>query len=204
MAIITCPECGQNPVSDRAPTCPKCGCPIAAGGAVPSSSGPAGQAPTIRQQREAQLPPGSYLNSDSEFTDSSVGMHLIGAQAVDLHELVERIQGWCEELIVGFGTRAHHLSMFGRLPHLTSLHISSCELDDEALLQIGKLHTLTKLKIFHRTGTPTEAGWLQLARLERLEFLKLPFSMLPSPLDLARERRLKQELTELMPQTIVK
>ncbi len=30
MAIITCPDCGHHPVSDRAPTCPKCGCPIAA------------------------------------------------------------------------------------------------------------------------------------------------------------------------------
>lgn len=29
MPIITCPDCGHHPVSDRAPTCPKCGCPIA-------------------------------------------------------------------------------------------------------------------------------------------------------------------------------
>lgn len=27
MAIIKCPEC-QNEVSDKAATCPKCGCPI--------------------------------------------------------------------------------------------------------------------------------------------------------------------------------
>ncbi len=28
MAIIACPECGSS-VSDKAPTCPQCGCPIA-------------------------------------------------------------------------------------------------------------------------------------------------------------------------------
>ena len=27
MALISCPECGKQ-VSDRAPACPNCGCPI--------------------------------------------------------------------------------------------------------------------------------------------------------------------------------
>lgn len=31
MALITCSDCGAS-VSDRAPACPKCGAPIAAGG----------------------------------------------------------------------------------------------------------------------------------------------------------------------------
>jgi hypothetical protein len=29
MPLITCPDCGHHPVSDRAEACPKCGCPIA-------------------------------------------------------------------------------------------------------------------------------------------------------------------------------
>jgi hypothetical protein len=40
MPIITCPDCGHHPVSDRAPTCPKCGCPIAL--ANVSSGSPSG------------------------------------------------------------------------------------------------------------------------------------------------------------------
>ena len=28
MALITCPECKQHPVSDQAPACPRCGFPI--------------------------------------------------------------------------------------------------------------------------------------------------------------------------------
>ncbi len=28
MALINCPECGNSPVSDQAPACPKCGYPI--------------------------------------------------------------------------------------------------------------------------------------------------------------------------------
>ena len=33
MAIISCPECGQQ-ISDRAVSCPNCGCPISATTAV--------------------------------------------------------------------------------------------------------------------------------------------------------------------------
>lgn len=39
MALINCPECNQQ-VSDRAPSCPKCGCPI---GATPVQAAGNGQ-----------------------------------------------------------------------------------------------------------------------------------------------------------------
>lgn len=37
MALIQCPECGQQ-ISDKAPACPKCGCPVAAPAAPVASA----------------------------------------------------------------------------------------------------------------------------------------------------------------------
>jgi RNA polymerase subunit RPABC4/transcription elongation factor Spt4 len=39
MALISCPECAQQ-LSDRAPTCPHCGCPIAAPVSVSQTARP--------------------------------------------------------------------------------------------------------------------------------------------------------------------
>lgn len=39
MALVKCPDCGTE-VSDRAPSCPKCGRPIAAGPAAPAAAPP--------------------------------------------------------------------------------------------------------------------------------------------------------------------
>ena len=102
MAIITCPECGQHPVSaSHVPTCPKCGCPISAGSVsavgADSSSGSSPRAPTVRDQRRAQLPPGASLSDTSEFADTDVMVNLGG---VDLPELVENISG----MVRGTGT----------------------------------------------------------------------------------------------------
>jgi hypothetical protein len=41
MALISCPECGHHPLSDRAEKCPNCSCPIA-GSARSSSAGLSG------------------------------------------------------------------------------------------------------------------------------------------------------------------
>ena len=96
------------------------------------------------------------------------------------------------------------MAVINRLSHLKSLSIGTGELDDQVLLQISKLQTLSKLEIKHVTGTVTEQGWLQLARLGRLEYLNLPIIMLSGKLDLEKENRLKQELKQRMPETIVK
>ena len=39
MALINCPECKQK-VSDKAPACPGCGCPIASSGEVRATGAP--------------------------------------------------------------------------------------------------------------------------------------------------------------------
>lgn len=39
MALISCPECGHRPLSDRADKCPICSCPIAGSAPARSSSG---------------------------------------------------------------------------------------------------------------------------------------------------------------------
>jgi hypothetical protein len=204
MAIITCPECGQNPVSDRATACPKCGCPIAAGSipAVPvdASSGSTHQALTIRQQREAQLPRGVSLSESSEFADASV--YVGSLNVFSLPEIVEKIQGWCEELRLGSGVRKTHIDVIGHLSALKSLYIGSGELDDEALLRISKLQTLTKLKIGFIEGRTSAVGWLQLAKLGRLELLVLPTFLLDGDHD--QDLQIKQELRQRLPQTIVK
>jgi len=49
MPIITCPDCGHHPVSDRAAACPKCGCPIAAPNV---SSGSPNQAVAVPGQQD--------------------------------------------------------------------------------------------------------------------------------------------------------
>lgn len=46
MALISCPECGKQ-ISDRAPSCPQCGCPIHAG-AAPAA------APTVDRSAEIE------------------------------------------------------------------------------------------------------------------------------------------------------
>ncbi|MGB5835340.1 MAG: zinc ribbon domain-containing protein [Thiohalocapsa sp.] len=67
MALIDCPECGAN-VSDSAPSCPKCGFPIATAGdrttqatrtsaaAAPVSSGASTESPASTSQ-QAEPPP---------------------------------------------------------------------------------------------------------------------------------------------------
>lgn len=57
MALIDCPECGSQ-VSDRAPTCPHCGVPIATPAGAPNAAAVAGatrtDAPTQRNTSSGQ------------------------------------------------------------------------------------------------------------------------------------------------------
>jgi hypothetical protein len=205
MPIITCPDCGHHPVSDRAATCPKCGCPIAAVNAsvAPTNQalGSINQAPTIREEREARLVDlGAHLRESNEFPDSSVIIY----DSTNLAELVSYMQGWCEELELADDVRKRHIDMICRLSKLESLCITVGKLDDESLLRISKLLTLCKLKFHVNDGSATEAGWLQLAKLSRLEFLQLPVPLYRGQRDFASGEVMKQKLQRQLPRTIVK
>ncbi len=132
MAIITCPECGQHPVSDRAASCPRCGCPITAVNAPAASASPSSesgqQPPTIRHQREGKLfPLGAGFSESSEFPESSV----VVSDLTKLAELVDLMQGWCEELTIQVPLENHHVDRLCRLTHLKSLEMYVSKLDDE-------------------------------------------------------------------------
>lgn len=180
MPIITCPDCGHHPVSDRAPTCPKCGCPIAAVNAAVEAVHPSNEstnrAPSIREERKAQLAPlGAGLRDSTEFPDSSVSVY----DLTKLAELVGHIQGWCEELhfagIPEWGQmEKNHVDVISRVSNLKSLDLFESALDDEGLSRVSKLPTLRKLMFVRNQRKTSTVGWLQLARLSRLEILHLP------------------------------
>jgi len=210
MAIITCPECGQNPVSDRAPTCPKCGCPIAAAEApvAPAnpSTEPTGHVRTIQEKRSDQVRAfgAQLIDHDTEFRDTSVA---VVNESTNPKELVNHIKGWCEEISLHFPVGESHVDAISRLSNLKSLDVfAETVLDDRALLQISKMQTLRKLEL-HRTnkGWTTEAGWLQLARLSGLEYLELP--LYPGPVrdesEYDKMREIKRELRKRMPHTLI-
>jgi hypothetical protein len=61
MPLITCPDCGHHPVSDRAEACPKCGCPIAkpqsgTGQQIPAKSPVVERSPITAGPLEIRLP----------------------------------------------------------------------------------------------------------------------------------------------------
>lgn len=205
MAIITCPECGQNPVSDRAATCPKCGCPIAAVNApaapINSAAESTPQARTIREERRERVNElaGAFLTESSEFVDSSVNVFNFSDSA----ELFDCISEWCEELQIVAHSEPKHIAGLLRLRALKSLEIHYGLLDDESLLRISKLQTLRKLKIHVNVGRTSAAGWLFLARLSQLDLLKIPYNLLPGGLDHNEAEELKQQLRQRMPHTIV-
>jgi hypothetical protein len=205
MAIVTCPECGQHPVSDRAPTCPKCGCPIAAVSAPVASINPSSestdQASTIRDERNAKLEPlRAGLSTDStDYPDCSV----VVCDLANLAKLVSQIQDWCEELIFVDPVNKSHINAISRLSNLKSLILPYPKLDDEALYRISKLQTLCKLVIQINEASTQASSWLQLARLSRLEYLQLPPLLFPndySPLT----QEIKQNLRLQLPRTIIK
>ncbi len=205
MAIVTCPECGQHPVSDRAASCPRCGCPMTAVNTPAASASPSPesgqQPPTIRQQREGKLVPlRAGFSESSEFPESSV----VVSDLTKLAELVDLMQGWCEELTIQVTLENHHVDRLCRLTHLKSLEMYVSKLDDEALLRLSKLRTLCKLKFTVNEGRTSEAGWLQLARLSQLEFLEIPaIPFAPASYDFATGEHLKRQLRRLLPRTIV-
>ena len=116
------------------------------------------------------LRPTAYLASSTEFHDSSVEVLILD----DLAGLGSRMGDWCEESRFSIGVRKQHIDLIGCLSTLKSLHISLGELDDEALYRIGKLQTLRKVSIVQNSGRTSPAGWLQLTKLSRLEFLRRP------------------------------
>ena len=78
---------------------------------------------------------GAELDSSTEFTDSRV----LVTDGTKLVELVDHIQGWCEELVTLFDAHMHHIDAIGRLSILKSLDVHYGQFDDEALLRISKL-----------------------------------------------------------------
>lgn len=80
MPIISCPDCGHHPVSDRTPTCPKGGSPIAAANAPVASLNPSAettlQTRTIHEERLERLRElaGAFLIESSEFVNTSVNI----------------------------------------------------------------------------------------------------------------------------------
>ena len=147
---------------------------------------------------------GAFLNISSEFPDCSV--HVF--DFTNLVEIVDCIQGWCEELtLMGNGVRNSHIEVIGHLRSLKSLTIGLSELDDEALLRISELGTLCKLKFISLNK------WEDFR--SRLGFnwsgsASLIFSSFPSNLTLSAsydynsEQQLKQELQRLLPRAIIK
>ena len=204
MAIITCPECDQHPVSDRAAACPKCGCPIAAVNALVASVNPSSEsphhAPRIHQERDAGLVGlGAFRDPTGEFPDSSVTV----CDLTKLAELVDFVREWCEELVITTGVQKFHIEVISRLSTLKSLSLGLSELDDMALLRISKIRTLCKLQFGINEGRTSEAAWLQLARLSQLELLELPFCPL-GPANYDAGKQLERQLQQLLPRTIVK
>ena len=210
MAIITCSECGQNPVSDRAATCPKCGCPIAGGNAAVDAAAPptesTDQSAAIREARIAQLAPLSAVvdSSNAEFPDSSVAVQ----DLAKLAEVVGVVQGWCEELVFMTSpdnfVHKRHIDQISRVSALKSLQIFYEELDDETLYGISKIQTLIKFEISMGSRRTTAAGWYQLAKLSRLEFLRLPSFLIPGEGKWAEDDRIRQELQRMLPRTVIK
>jgi len=202
MPIITCPDCGHHPVSDRAPNCPKCGCPIAGVNAAVDAIHPSNestkQAPSIRKERAAQLAPlDAGLMDSTDFPDSSVFVN----DLTKLAEIVSQIQGWCEELYLGgVSAQQNHVDVISRVSNLKSLDLSQAALDDEGLLRVSKLQTLRKLMFFRNERRTSAVGWLQLARLSRLELLRLPITW---NLSWDEEMKLKQELRKRLPDPII-
>ena len=102
MAIITCPECGQHPVSDRAASCPRCGCPITAVNSRPAfrEVRPPNRGSNLRRfatnERGSCFLLGLGFSESSEFPESSV----VVSDLTKLAELVDLMQGWCEELTI--------------------------------------------------------------------------------------------------------
>jgi hypothetical protein len=211
MALITCPDCGHHPVSDRAPNCPKCGAPIPQSAeTAPQGSGGS----SIRAECEAvlislcdpnHLGTSCYMTSDSPdypntsvtFTDPSV-----------LEQIVHRAGDWIEELdgrgpdctVSRSGPR-----LFRSIPNLKSLDLMMVNLDDEALLELSKITSLRRLEMTLNYGDATSRGFLLLAKLGNLEFLSLPSYM--------GDRRgvgsiemleIRKRLRTLMPNTVIK
>jgi|SRR5450631_1750109 len=69
MALIPCPECATE-VSERAPTCPRCGAPIA--GAAQPSGGPA---PPVGQT-------GKPLSGEVTYYSDQLGVRITNARAI--------------------------------------------------------------------------------------------------------------------------
>ncbi|WP_462321298.1 zinc ribbon domain-containing protein [Halochromatium sp.] len=78
MALIDCPECGRQ-VSDRAPTCPQCGVPIAIPASAPGAAATAAAAPAnaavLGDSHSLHAQESAAASSPTTETDTAASKH---------------------------------------------------------------------------------------------------------------------------------
>ncbi len=181
MGLTTCQHCQHHPVYDQAEACPKCGGPIRS---IPQTDGPTSGVSITRETHDAALesinrtygnePCFSLTpaNSSPDYPETSIMVFDLSA----LYDLADVAGGWLEELIVYAqkDVSRSDVRLFRRMQLLKSIKASTVTLDDEALLEISKMSGLRNLDMVCNMGRATSHGWLQLAKLRSLEFLRVP------------------------------
>lgn len=196
MALITCPECSRPNVSDQAPTCPGCGCPISATlqGEPAAAANIGNTAVTLDADVQLRLQEWQVGFSDRHFE-----LVIANCGLPRLHDAVNLVGDfpWKKIMVAADECRDNHIEALSTLPHVETFEISGCpRCTDVTLLCLSRMPNLRTIDLscWMPKRDVSVAGFRQLTRLPRIELIKLPFSV---------DRSTLSHLKQALPNTVI-